>query len=93
MDTLFTQENLISAPIGEGDAGVVIKSDMTWQVFNTHKNVTADTMTETQIAQGKRLLGLAVALRFPAVMEMLIRMSNDPDICSQTTLIARPYFH
>lgn len=76
-NSLLTLENVVSAPIEDGDVGVILKQDGTFKVFST--GVTSE-LTEAQQAQGRKLIALSVALRYPEVMAVLERMANDPAI-------------
>ena len=68
---LLSQEHVTSGRIEEGDAGVILKKDGSFQLFNTHESISSDSMTERQIEQGRTLLAFSVALQVPAVMEAL----------------------
>jgi hypothetical protein len=69
---------MLDSPIETGDAGIVIKADGSVKIFNTHKHLDHNNMTHEQLAQGEKLLALAVALSTPEIMNLLIEMSNDP---------------
>ena len=75
--SLLTLENTVTSPIEHGDAGVILKPDGTFRVFSTGVE---GALTPAQEAQGKKLIALAIALRYPEVMQVLERMANDPDI-------------
>jgi hypothetical protein len=74
-NSLLTLENVVSAPIEDGDAGVILKADGSFKVFST--GVSGE-LTPAQIEQGKKLIALSIALRYPEVMAVLERMANDP---------------
>lgn len=69
--SLLTLENITTAPIEEGDAGIILKADGSFRIFNTHKDIAANELTEGQLAQGRRMMALAVALKYPEVMQAL----------------------
>ena len=73
--SLLTLENVLSAPIEHGDAGIIIKPDGSFKVFAT--GVEGD-LTPEQMQQGEILVALSVALKFPQVMEVLKNMARDP---------------
>ncbi|AMB48323.1 hypothetical protein [Methylobacterium sp. AMS5] len=79
---LLTADDFVSAPIEEGDAGVILKEDGTFKVFSTAK-LGADGLTEAQQKQGTLLMALAVALKNPTIMETLITMSRDPRVVGE----------
>jgi hypothetical protein len=76
----LTLENVVSAPIEDGDAGIILKADGNFKVFST--GIEGD-LTPAQIAQGKKLMALAVALKFPEVMAILERMASDPAVVGE----------
>jgi len=76
---LLTHENIVSAPIESGDAGVILKPDGSFKVFSTGKLDVAN-LSEEQIQQGKVLLALAVALKYPEIMDILMMAATDPAI-------------
>ncbi|MBP2498352.1 hypothetical protein ABID82_005038 [Methylobacterium sp. PvP062] len=76
-NTLLTLENTVTSPIEHGDAGVILKPDGTFKVFSTGVD---GPLTPAQEAQGRKLIALSIALRYPEVMMVLERMANDPAI-------------
>ena len=80
MNHLFSLENTTPTPIEDGDAGIILRKDGSFRVFNTHKNITAENITERQIEQGMILMAFGVALKNPAVMRVLFELSQDPRI-------------
>jgi hypothetical protein len=76
-NSLLKLENMVSAPIQEGDAGVILKPDGTFKVFST--GVKGE-LTPAQHEQGRKLLAIAVALQHPEIMDILHRMAADPAI-------------
>jgi hypothetical protein len=79
MQNLLTHKHIVSNPIQEGDAGIVLKRDGSFQLFSTGA-IDADNLSPEQISQAKILNALAVALAIPQIMEVLFRMAEDPDI-------------
>lgn len=79
-----------ASPIGEGDAGVVLKKDGTFALFNTHENFDPANMTERQIEQATILTAFKTALRHPSVMQVLIEVSNDPRIAGEIDDMGQP---
>lgn len=80
MHALLTLEEMTSTPIGEGDAGVILKKDGSFQVFNTYKTFDPENITDRQREQVEAVMAFSVALKFPAIMQILVQMSQDPDI-------------
>lgn len=79
MQGLIQTGNLVSAPIEEGDAGIILKRDGTFRIFSTGK-IDADNLTEAQREQGERLIALSTALRHEQVMDVLKRIAADPAV-------------
>jgi hypothetical protein len=75
-----------ATPIEEGDAGVILKKDGTFQVFNTHTDLDPKNLTEMQIQQGRMILGLTIALKVPEIMEKLIELALDESANGVTEL-------
>jgi len=67
----------ITQLISEGDAGIILKEDGSYQVFNLHADLEADNLTPRQIEQANILLGFTMALKFPQIMEVLYKLSKD----------------
>lgn len=78
-NALLTRENLVSAPIAEGDAGIILKTDGSFRVFSCAK-LDPENLTPAQREQGEKLVALAVALSQPTIMDLLLTMSKDPAI-------------
>jgi hypothetical protein len=78
--------NIASQPISEGDAGIVLKKDGSFQIFNTHAAVDPSNMTERQIEQTETLMAFAVALQIPEIMTILKQMSHDPNVVGDKIL-------
>lgn len=75
--SLLTHENIVSAPIEEGDAGVILKADGSFKVFSTAK-IDGTNLTPAQREQGEKLIALSVALKYPEIMGILMQMARDP---------------
>lgn len=82
-NNLLTLENIVSSPIAEGDAGVILKADGSWNVFSTSK-LGETGLSPAQMEQGKKLIALSVALKHPQIMEILMQMANDPALVGDT---------
>jgi hypothetical protein len=54
-------ENIVSAPIEEGDAGIILKPDGSFKVFSTGA-IDPKHLTNGQVDQGTKLIALSVAL-------------------------------
>lgn len=79
MKNLLTEKHLVNSPIENGDAGLILKADGTFQIFSTGE-VNPDRLTDRQIDQGRKLNALALALAIPNVMHVLLQMADDPQI-------------
>jgi hypothetical protein len=75
--------SITATPIEEGDVGIILKKNGSYQVFNTHRNFNPEKMTEPQIVQGKLLIALTTALTHPKLMAVLEAASLDPALCVQ----------
>ena len=84
MQNLISQAQIVATPIGEGDAGIILRADGSFQIFNCHSDLDPQNLTERQIEQGETLQALSVALQIPQVMEVLLRMASDPAIVGDT---------
>lgn len=78
MHALLDKSDLVSAPIQEGDCGIVLKPDGTFQVFST--GVKSSGLTPEQMEQGNKLVCMIVALKTPQIMHMLAELANDPAV-------------
>ncbi len=83
MKSLLTLENT-PRPIKEGDAGIVLTGEGGFFVFGCNENLDLNNLTARQAEQGRALLALSVALQFPQIMDVLVRMSEDPKIVGKT---------
>ena len=81
--TNLTLDNLTPKPIEEGDAGIILKPDGSFQIFNTHKHIDGTNLTPEQLRQGRILLALATASAHPELLDVLLEVSNDPDVMLQ----------
>ena len=90
-DVNLIDANQITAipSIEEGDAGIILKKDGSFQVFNCHATIDAKNMTERQIEQGKQLLGLAAAVKLPELMQVLLDVANNPDVFKRAVELPR----
>lgn len=79
MTTLFKLENIVCEPIGDGDAGIILKSDGSFRAFSTGF-IDPNNLTEGQVDQATKLRALAVALNTPEILAVLIQMANDPNV-------------
>lgn len=69
-----------STLIAPGDAGLLIKTDGSIQVFNAFDLSDPSQITEAQMETHEKLQALAVALRIPKIMSVLQTMANDTTI-------------
>jgi hypothetical protein len=82
----FSIEELVPpvSPIADGDAGLVIKADGSVQIFNTYNVSDPSQFTPEQLKIGETLVALSVALKVPAIMDILFQMAKDPEIVGTT---------
>ena len=79
MKNLLTLDHVTNAPISDGDAGVILRADGTFQLFSTG-DMNGGNLTEEQMQIGRKLSALALALSLPSVMNVLYTMLDDPAI-------------
>jgi hypothetical protein len=83
MTALLQTVNIAAKPIQKGDAGIILRVDGSFELFNTHENIGKDgELTDRQLEQGAILLGLSAALRVPGIMDTLIQMAGDKEVFS-----------
>ncbi|MCK1534204.1 MULTISPECIES: hypothetical protein [unclassified Bradyrhizobium] len=70
MTAIITRENVQPPVVEEGDAGIIIKADGTFRVFNTIADPA--NATPEQIELGRKLLALAAVLKDPEILGMLM---------------------
>ncbi len=78
--SLLTLDHVTNQPLTAGDAGIILKEDGTFRIFNLHENIDPQNVTDTQKMQMKKLMALAVALQVPQVMDLLYECASDPEI-------------
>jgi hypothetical protein len=81
---LLGTQNFADAPIQEGDAGLILRKNGDFQIFNTHASIDPENLTDRQREHGDILRAFSLALQIPNVMELLKAMSNDPAIIGAT---------
>jgi hypothetical protein len=70
-------------PIEEGDAGLVLTKGGKFFVFSSHKiDVNAD-LTPRQLEHAQIISAFTVALQIPQIMQVLIDLSNDPEVVGE----------
>lgn len=82
MHSLLDRSHLVSTPIKEGDCGVILRQDGTFQIFSTGVKEGRE-LTPAQVEQGQKLVCLALALRSPQIMHMLKELANDPAVADR----------
>jgi len=83
MTALLDQSNVTLPQFEEGDAGIILKANGSFVVWNTHKNINPETMTEKELWQGKALMAFAAALKIPQIMDVLMQVATDPQVFDQ----------
>jgi hypothetical protein len=66
---IIERENVQKPTIAEGDAGIILKADGTFRIFNTIADPT--NLTPAQRELGQKLLALATALQDPVILDLL----------------------
>lgn len=66
---IIERENVQTPTVEEGDAGIILKADGTFRVFNTFKDPT--NLTPAQREVGKKLIALAAALHDQTILDLL----------------------
>lgn len=92
MFNLLKPENLVNRPIEDGDAGVFLRADGTWQIFTSGK-IPNDValLTDIQRDQANKLMALALVLSVPQIYQMLLDILNDPKIKPQVMETGEPH--
>lgn len=72
-------ENIVSAPIEQGDAGVILKPDGSFKIFTTG-HIDAANLTEAQMQQGERLMALIYVLNDPTLIEGFATLAASANI-------------
>lgn len=80
MHAKLSLQQLTPRLIENGDAGIILKADGTFQLFNVNDSFDPENMTDRQRQQGEQLFALSIALNIPAVMQILVQMANDPNV-------------
>jgi hypothetical protein len=81
MSAVIDQTNMAIPKFEKGDAGIILKANGEFVVWNTFENPAAP--DEAQLETARKLMGLAAALRLPQVMDVLLQVASDPTIFSQ----------
>ena len=81
---LLNKTNLTNRPIQKGDAGIVLRADGSFDIFNCFEFTGEPiVLTPHQLETGEKLLALTIPLRVPEVMRLLQSMAHDPDIVGE----------
>lgn len=88
MTALLTQSHLLEAPIGEGDCGIVLKPDGSFRVFSTGEVGT--NTNQVQMDNMMKVMGFALALQVPPLMQILLDAVQDPDIVEHVLDVGKP---
>lgn len=83
---LFTPQK--SRPIETGDAGIVFTKEGGFFLFKTGE-IQPKALTDEEIDQGIALEAFKMALSVPAVMNILVKMANDPGVIRGMDLMER----
>lgn len=82
MSALLTPSNLIDRPIEDGDCGVILRKDGSFQIFSTGV-INPNEMTGRQEEQGALLIAIAVCLNLPELKKNMLKLASDPGILAQ----------
>ena len=66
-------------PLAENNTGLFVKPDGSVRAFNTYDLVN-NTPSEAEKATNQKVMALIVALKVPAIMNILLEMAADPAI-------------
>ena len=81
---LLNKTNLTNRPIQKGDAGIVLRADGSFDIFNCFGFAGEPIiLTPHQLETGEKLLALSVALKIPEVMRLLESIAHDKDIVGE----------
>jgi hypothetical protein len=69
VEAIITRENVQPPKVEEGDAGIILKADGTFRVFNTIADPA--NATPIQIEMGRKLLALAAVLKDPEILTLI----------------------
>lgn len=75
MQPVFTAANLINEPIQDGDAGLILRKDGSFQIFSTG-TIDPDALTKRQQEQGELLTLFALVINSPEIRSMLTDVVN-----------------
>ena len=75
---MLTLENILSAPIADGDAGLILKLNGEFKVFSTTA-LDGDNMTDEQFQQARKLQALSLVLSSDEVMQQLFDVLDEMD--------------
>lgn len=89
MTIQITQKNLVGAPIGAGDAGIVIRPDGRPEIFNTYSPEELANPTPEQSETMERLIAVLTAWSLPPVMDVLLQVAADPAIMNPQIELGR----
>jgi hypothetical protein len=73
--SLLNRDQITNSRITDSDAGIILKQDGTFTVFNSH--VLGGEVTAAQSEQMKKVMALAFALQTPEIMDMLYSSAAD----------------
>lgn len=76
MLTLHSQ-NVAQPTFDEGDAGIILKKNGDFQIFNTHKSIDPNNLTPEQLAQGKRLIAAGLVMQHSHLLEMVLNAAAE----------------
>jgi hypothetical protein len=84
--SLLTGPQVTATPIEKGDAGIILKKDGTFQLFNTGDINPDAPLSAFQEEMGMKLIALSIPLVHEPVMKMLLEMANDPLIVGEKVI-------
>lgn len=71
---IIERENVQRPTVEEGDAGIILKADGSFRIFNTIADPTR--LTPAQRETGKKLIALATALQDPVILDILMQAAS-----------------
>jgi hypothetical protein len=88
-EALINQKNLALPTLEEGDAGIILKKNGEFLLWNTHAAIDPENLTERQAEQARILAAFTAALRIPEIMAVLLDVASDPHIFGSTIDVGR----
>ncbi len=73
--TATPTETTVSGPIEDGDCGLILRKDGSFNLFNCHSDFDPTNVSPELLKQGAILHAFSVALRVPALLDFLMEQA------------------